>query len=157
MDDEFQYRYDLMKQEIDTLQNGIRTYDGMLFTIKGWAITIFSAFIFFAADKQQPAFLPFCAISVILFWLLDATYRTIQTVYINRYNEIERFLQGSEFSHAVKERNFKNFHIPNVGASFKVTGFKKYIGIFKIAFVYHNALLYVAMLILIALLKLVIK
>jgi len=50
MDDEFQYKFELLKQEMDNLQNGIRNYDGTLFTIKGWAITVFSAFIIFAAD-----------------------------------------------------------------------------------------------------------
>ncbi len=157
MNDEFQYRYDLLKQEIDILQEGIRQYDSALFTIKGWAITIFSAFIFFAADKRQPSFLILCAISVTLFWLFDSTYRSIQRIYIRRYNEIEQFLKSIEFSQAIKERDFKNFFIPNIGASFNVRGFKKYTEIFRVAFMYHNALLYVAMLVLIALIALIMK
>ena len=157
MNDEFQYRYDLLKQEIDVVQSGIRQYDGILFTIKGWAITIFSAFVFFAADKHQPKFLIFCTISVVLFWLLDSTYRSIQRIYIRRYNEIEQFLKSPEFSQAVKERDIKDFYIPNIGASFDVRGLKKYTDILRVAFMFHNALLYVVMLVLIALLALVIK
>lgn len=81
MDDEFQYKFKLMKQEIDNLQNGIRSYDSILFIIKGWAITVFTAFIFFAADKQRPLYLNICAVAVILFWFLDSIYKSIQLRY----------------------------------------------------------------------------
>lgn len=157
MDDEFQYKFELVKQEIDSLQSGIRSYDGILFTIKGWAITIFSTFIFFAADKKQPLFLLFCAIAIVLFWLLDSTYRSIQRIYIRRYNAIERYLQSLEFSQAIKERSFKDFYIPNTGASFNVKGITKYTEIFQVAFMYHNALLYISMLFLVVILSIFMK
>ncbi|MDY7079787.1 MAG: hypothetical protein SXV54_23120 [Chloroflexota bacterium] len=150
MDDKFEYKFELLKQEMDTLQSGIRTYDGTLFTIKGWAITIFSAFIFFAADKQKPIFLAFCAMAIMLFWLLDSIYRSMQRIYIFRYNEIERFLQSPDFSQAVAERSFNNFRVPNVGTSFDVKGKAKYIAIFQAGIMLHNALLYIAMLVLVA-------
>ena len=148
MNDEFQYKFELLKQEMDTLQSGIRTYDGTLFTIKGWAITIFSAFIFFAADKQKPIFLTFCAIAIVLFWLLDSIYRSIQRIYIKRYNQIERYLQSPEFTQAVEARSFKDFHVPNAGSGFTVAGKEKYIAIFQASFMFHNFLLYAVMLIL---------
>ncbi|NMF57481.1 hypothetical protein [Pseudanabaena yagii] len=140
MNDEFQYKFELVKQEIDLLQSGIRNCDSSLFTIKGWAITIFSTFIFFAADKKQPLFLLFCAMAIVLFWLLDSTYRSIQRIYIRRYNEIEHYLQSLEFSQAIKERNFRDFYIPKIGAGFNVKGIIKYTEIFQVAFMYHNAL-----------------
>ena len=157
MTDKFDYQFDLLKNEMDSLQSGIRNYDGTLFTIKSWSITIFSGFVFFAADKNNPAFLGFCAISIVLFWLLDSIYRSIQRVYTRRYNQIEQFLKSPEFDQAIKERDFKDFQIPNLGAGFYVSGIKRYTDIFKVAFMYHNALLYVSMLIIIGLLTQVIK
>jgi hypothetical protein len=41
MSTNFDYQFELLKFELDTLQQGIRTYDSILFIIKGWAITIF--------------------------------------------------------------------------------------------------------------------
>ncbi len=117
----FQYKLDLLKQEIDNLQNGIRGYDTVLLTVKGWTITIFSAVIFFAIDKQQAILFPFCAILVILFWLLDAFYRTIQGRLILRYHEIEKFLQSPEFDSAVADQSFGSFHIPNTYERFRTT------------------------------------
>jgi len=151
MNDEFDYKFDLLKQEIDNLQNGIRNYDTILFTIKGWAITIFSAFVFFAVDKGQMVFLAFCALAVVLFWLLDSIYRSIQRVYIRRYNDIERFLRSPEFGQALKERSFTSLHIPDTGESFHVARARKYLDILQVSFALQNAILYVVMLILIAL------
>ena len=149
MSDEFEYRFELLKQEMATLQDGIKTYDGILFTIKGWAITIFSAFIFFAADKQKPIFLVICAVAVMLFWLLDAIYKSIQGVYIHRYNQIEEFLRSPQFTKTIQERSFNDFSISRVGASFKVGREEKFKTIFRAALMLHNFVLYVAMLILI--------
>lgn len=149
MSDEFECQFDLLKQEMTTLQDGVKTYDGILFTIRGWVITIFSAFIFFAADKQKPIFLAFCAIAVLLFWLLDSIYKSIQKVYIHRYNDIERFLQSPDFTQAIQERSFGKFIVSNVGASFRVTGKDKLLSILRSGMMIHNGILYISMLILI--------
>ena len=49
MDNGFQFKLDLLKLEMDAVQNGVQTYDQDQFTIKRWAITVFSGFVFFAA------------------------------------------------------------------------------------------------------------
>jgi hypothetical protein len=94
MDDEFQYKFELLKEEMDNLQSGIRTD-------------------------------------------------------ISRYNEIERYLQSSEFAQAVAARSFEGFRVPNIGAGFDVKGKKKYVAILQTGIMLHNALLYVAMLVLV--------
>ena len=147
MNEVFECQFDLLKQEMGTLQEGMKTYDGIIFTIRGWAITVFSAFVFFAADKQKPIFLGLSAIAVILFWLIDAIYKSIQNVYIHRYNDIEKFLQSQEFIQAIQEQAFKNFAISQIGASFRqVTGKDKFHGIIHSALMFHNFVLYVSML-----------
>ena len=147
MNEVFEYQFDLLKQEMGTLQEGIKTYDSLIFTIRGWAITVFSAFVFFAADKQKPIFLGLSAIAVILFWLVDSIYKSIQHVYIHRYNHIEKFLQSPEFIQAIQERTFKNFAISQIGGSFRqVTGKDKFHKIVQTACMFHNFVLYVSML-----------
>lgn len=116
----FEYRLDLLKQEMETLQNGIRSYDTILFTIKGWAITIFSATTFFAIDKQRSLLYIFCAVSVVLFWLLDAVYESIQRILPQRYRRIEKFMQSEAFDQAVLDQSLGDFRVPDIQAGFAV-------------------------------------
>jgi len=146
MKDEFDYKFELLLKEIEVLQNGIRSYDSILFTIKGWAITIFSAFVLFASKEQQPTYLIFCAAAVILFWALDALNKSFQRRYIIRYNKIEHFLRRREFSEAIKKRSFKGFNLPDVGARVSVGRRAKKISPLRAAFYLHTFLPYLVML-----------
>ena len=150
MNDEFDYKFELLKQEMEILQNGIRAYDSNLFTIKGWAITIFSASVFFTAQAKQPVYLVFCAASILLFWIVDAVFKSAQRIYTSRYNKIEQFLQSPQFAQAVAERSFKDFIIPNVGSGFRLTTRKYWPAILQAAISLPTMLLYVAMLVLTA-------
>ena len=89
MEDLFSYRLSLLQKEMEMLQNGIRGYDSIVFTIKGWAITVFSAIILFAVDKQRPFLYLFCIASVLSFWLIDSYYKSTQNILISRYRKIE--------------------------------------------------------------------
>lgn len=149
IDDKFQYKFELLKQELETLHDYRRTYDGILFIIKGWAITVFSAFVLFTIDKQKPVILIFCAMAVILFWLLDSIYNNIQSVFILRYNQIEKFLKSPKFDEAIENRSFEDFQVPNIEAGFDSLLKNKYTVVLTTGIKFHNALLYVAMLILI--------
>lgn len=113
MTDLFAYQLELLKQEMDMLQNSIRGYDSMLFTIKGWAITIFSGIVLFAVDKQKPVLYLFCIASVLAFWLIDAFYKSTQNLLIKRYRKIEILLQSPDFETVMINRTFGNFQIPH--------------------------------------------
>ena len=150
MNDEFDYKFELLKQEMEILQNGIRTYDSNLFTIKGWAITVFSAAIYFSLQARRPVYLVLSAASVLLFWMVDAVFKTVQRIYISRYNKIEQFLQSPQFAQAVAERSFKDFIIPDVSGGFHLRTSKMWPAILQAAIVLPTMLLYVAMLVLTA-------
>src|SRR5687768_8128939 len=85
----FQTKFELLKKEMDAVQGGIASYGEVQFKIKGWAITIFSAFVFFALEHDQPALLLACTGVVLLFWLLDGFYKGLQEVYLDRAMEIQ--------------------------------------------------------------------
>lgn len=78
MENLFSCQLELFKKEMEMLQNAIRGYDTILFTIKGWAITVFSAMVLFAVDKQKPYLYWFCIASVLAFWFIDAFYKDTQ-------------------------------------------------------------------------------
>lgn len=152
MSDVFQYGFDLLKQEIDNLQTGIYSYDKILFTIKGWAITIFAGFVSFAVQRAEPALLIFASIVAILFWILDGLFKSIQRVYIRRYNQIEEYLRSERFVDALNAQSFGDMDFPKIGASFRVGTKQKYFDVIKAMFLLHTALLYISMLGIIAML-----
>jgi hypothetical protein len=124
MDDNFKFKFELLKQEMDSVQKGIHTYGQLQFTIKGWAITLFSGFVIFALDKDMWVILVVGAAVVIFFWFLDASFKGLQKVYLDRAKKIERFLQKVE--PAKGERAFENFRVPNTESGFnRLKGWKK--------------------------------
>ena len=130
------------------LQNGIRGYDSIVFTIKGWAITVFSAIILFAIDKQKPFLYLFCIASVLSFWLIDAYYKSTQNILISRYRKIETFLQGDSFEKAMADRNFGDFLIPYFQEGFNVRKVQRLCWLLYAALQFHTYSLYAFLLLL---------
>jgi hypothetical protein len=92
--DEFQFKVDMLKHEMDAVQEGIRTYGQVQFTIKGWAVTVFTGALAFALDKNEYRLFFLCVIAVLLFWVLDSIFKSIQEVYIIRATKIEEKLRN---------------------------------------------------------------
>ncbi|MGA7952114.1 MAG: hypothetical protein WCA07_01210 [Gloeobacterales cyanobacterium] len=148
MEDLFSYRLSLLQKEMEMLQNGIRGYDSIVFTIKGWSITVFSAIILFAVDKQKPFLYLFCIASILSFWLIDAFYKSTQNILINRYRKIEIFLQGSDFETAMAERSFGSFLTPHFQEGFSMRRSQRLHWLLKAALQFHTYSLYALLLIL---------
>lgn len=149
MEDLFSYRLSLLQKEMEMLQNAIRGYYSILFTIKGWAITAFSAIILFAVDKQKPFLYLLCIASVLSFWWIDAFYKSTQNILISRYGKIEVFLRGADFEKAMTDRNFGSFLIPHFAEGFNVMRNQRLRSLFQAAFQFHTFLLYAFLLILV--------
>jgi hypothetical protein len=150
MKDEFDYKFDLLMKEIDMLQGSIRAFQTTLFMIKGWAITTYSAIVLFALKEHQPRMLWFCGAMVLLFWVLDATFRKFQRTSSIRYYKIEHFLRTG-FSTAVKQRNFEGLiHIPDIAGSvsFSNAERRRRTAPWRGAFHWNTMFLYLAMLLL---------
>lgn len=146
MRDEFEYKYDLLLKEIDLLQSGIQNHDVLVFTIKGWAVTGFSAFAFFAARERTPIYLGIGALTVVLFWGLEAFFKSFQRKFILRSNEIERFLRSDAFSKAIEKRDFGDFTIPDIRAKVSVKQVFWKSSPFRTAIFLHTASMYLVML-----------
>ncbi|HEX8682211.1 MAG TPA: hypothetical protein VF707_07855 [Ardenticatenaceae bacterium] len=150
--DEFHYKFELLKQEIDELQAAIRSYDALTFVIRGWATTFFSAFIVFIIDKREASFFLTCLLAITLFWLIDAVYRGLQREYINRTKKIEEFLNDSPaFNKAISTGDFGSFQVPNLAGSFKEkTRWEIVEGLVKEVRLLHNSVLYLSMFVIVA-------
>lgn len=150
--DFFDYQYELLLKEVDILQSAIREYDKTLFTIKGWAITIFSAFVFFIAEKGKPELLGLAALSMILFWVLDAIYKSFQRRFIYRYLYLEAFLRTG-LAEALKIRTMP-ITLPDVRYEKTVPTEPLKVAVLDMMRHWNTSMLYVAMLSLLALLGL---
>lgn len=133
---------------MEMLQNSIRGYDSIVFTIKGWAITVFSGIILFAFDKQKPLLYLFCVGTILSFWLIDSYFKSTQNILIKRYRDIESFLRSTEFETAIAERSLGDFKVPHFQAYFNVSKVKRFQYLFEAASQFYTYSLYVFLLIL---------
>jgi hypothetical protein len=111
MKDEFKYRLELLKQEMKTAQNGIKTYNEAQFKVKSFALPLLAGFLTFAMDKHRPIFLLSSVVIVILFWIQDAYFQSIQKVYMDRAREIEKIFLSAEFSEAFTKESLSDLSI----------------------------------------------
>jgi hypothetical protein len=150
MKNEFDYRFDILMKELDIIVSSIRSYDSILFRIKSWAVTIFSGFVLFAAKDHSSVYISFGALAVILFWCIDAQNKSIQRMFITRYNKIEHFLRSSQFKKAVESKSFSDLVLPDITGHLSVSDRDKKINALKAAIMWHTAFPYLSMLIILA-------
>ena len=78
------------------LQKVIEDFDGRALTIKAWSVTFSLVTIagFFAT--QKPAVLMVACFSALLFWYIEASWKTFQYAYYDRAWEIEEYFRGKK-------------------------------------------------------------
>lgn len=157
----FDYQFDLVLKEIEVLHSGIRNFDSTFIKIKSWAITTFSAFIFFSIRESKPVFFLIAAIVILLFWIVEAQHKRFQRQYIVRYNQIEHQLRAN-LPTLISSKDFNSLTtVPDVKGfnTYSKLGkeetYKKLTGLSRAAFYWHTSLLYVAMLILLTIITLI--
>ena len=72
---------DKIKYKLDIVQNEKKRYGQIQFTVKGWAITVFSAICTISIKDSKLDLLLLAALSVTLFRILDAIFKGLQTIY----------------------------------------------------------------------------
>jgi hypothetical protein len=150
--DLFDYKYDLLKEEISTLQSSISEYDKILFTIKGWAITVFSGFIFLIASEEDHRvfFIAMAALAIALFWSLGLIYKTYQQRFLSRYNFIEKYLHR-DLQDAIRTRNLA-IPVPDINGRVSVGIVSLPKATLKAARLWHMSLIYAVMLVMLVIL-----
>jgi hypothetical protein len=82
--DEAEAKLVLLQAELAGLQDGIRSFDTILFQVKGWCVTTSLAAAGFAAAGQHKSLLLVSAIAILGFWLVDCQFKTTQRLYLNK-------------------------------------------------------------------------
>ncbi|MCP4179625.1 MAG: hypothetical protein GY756_17845 [bacterium] len=141
-------KIELLKQERDLLQGIILKQNDIIFKIKGWSITLFSALVFFAADKNKLSFLIISTFAVMLFLLLDATYSHIQRIFINKSRKVQQLLQSENLVESLKSQSLEVLLLAGEGESLDIDAKTKFIGILNEIRLFHNSFLYLIMFVL---------
>lgn len=91
-------KIDLAKAEYLQLQTIIDAFDSRAFTIKAWSVSFSLAAVAGAfATHADPLFLV-AALSALLFWVVEANWKLIQTSFYDRCDELEEFFAGKNDS-----------------------------------------------------------
>jgi hypothetical protein len=116
--DEIEARFDLLKSEREAIQAGIRNYDVLSFQIKGWCITIATAGSGVAISSHDRALVSVGLAATVCFYLVDAYFRSLQGVFIDRDDFIEAQLKRTSVEGALSDRDA--LHIPWLSHSFRL-------------------------------------
>lgn len=147
MQDVFSFRIEILKKELDTIDNAMRKIDDIGNNIKNWAIITWAGSISIIITKPMMySYILFTALLPILFMLTDAHWRKIQRRFAYRQQEIGDFLNSKELDFAFKERKL-NFTImdPIAKGSSSKNDFKNFMSILRILSYPTVSLVYVGL------------
>ncbi|MDF1697802.1 MAG: hypothetical protein P1U56_18285 [Saprospiraceae bacterium] len=113
--DAFNYKLDLLKWELSTINEVIARMDNMAQTTKNWAILIWAGTVSLALgndDANLRSIILFCtAIIPILFWMIDTFFRRLQRRSAYRMDKIKEFVNSPDYDAAFKQKSFEKFEI----------------------------------------------
>ncbi len=96
-------KYTLLVKELDLIDSSIRQMDDITKGIKEWSIGTWTASIGFSlVTDELKTYIALTAIIPFLFWLVDASYRRVQSQFIDRHGEIQSFINSNEFESFVR-------------------------------------------------------
>jgi hypothetical protein len=119
VDYETSAQLELLKVELASIQGGIRGLDTILFQIKGWCVTICVAVAGVALATKSPELLLVAAGAIIGFWLVDAHYKAVQRVFIERDTHIEVCLKGRKPIEVLRSGDLT---VPGLASGFQFSG-----------------------------------
>lgn len=88
-------RLDLLREEYLHLQSTIEAFDERALSIKAWSVTFSLTAIAGAFASTSPAVLSLAGVSAVLFWILEALWKTFQDGYLGRARALERWFAAT--------------------------------------------------------------
>ena len=76
------------------LQKVIEDFDGRVITIKAWSVTFSLVAIAGSFASHNSAVLIVSCVSALLFWFIEANWKTFQYAYYERSDDIEEYFRG---------------------------------------------------------------
>lgn len=88
-------RISLLKDEYFQLQKVVEDYDARALVIKAWSVTFSAAGLVTAYLQEERMLLLIASLSALVFWIVEALWKTNQQAYYPRVHEIESFFQNA--------------------------------------------------------------
>jgi hypothetical protein len=89
---------EFLREEYFHLQKTVEDFDQRTLLIKGWSVTASLGAIGLAFSENVPELLPVAAASALLFWVIEALWKSFQQAYYPRIKAIENHLRGTDHS-----------------------------------------------------------
>lgn len=116
-EDLFDFKKELLKDEINVIHSKINTYNDLSFKIKGWAVTIWSGFIAYGTQNKDYLVILASLPALITFWTLDAYFKQYQRRSMFRMGRIEKFFDSKQEDYSLKsafeKEDFGSFPVPD--------------------------------------------
>ncbi len=115
-----EYRLELLKQEIDLINQKINHFDILRNRTKQMAITLWIAAVGFSLTKNEHLILNLSIIIPIPFWIQESYYHAYQEGFISRFWAITEFLRDGRYLVKDNEEAFLSKHFENEEGSFPI-------------------------------------
>ena len=105
-----EFQLDLLKWELESVSNTIRQIDSMSNSVKNWAVIAWGCALGLAF--YQPSFHPYIWVTCFLpmiFWLVDARWRKVQSKAIYRAQKISDYLNSGNLKTSFEVGSLQNF------------------------------------------------
>ena len=104
------FQLDLLKWELDSLSHTIRQIDSMSNNVKNWAVICWGCAIGLTFYKTEfHSYLWITTFLPIIFWLVDARWRKIQSKAIYRAQKISDYLNSGNLKTSFEMGSLQNF------------------------------------------------
>lgn len=118
MTDFFEKKYQVLMKEWQISSDSIGRLDNIVFTIRGWAITVSTGSIAYSYTTKDPFACVLVVLPIMVLWLLDSLFKAFQNHFISRNREIEAYLSSPRFQQDFETRNPPDIAIPAMAAKF---------------------------------------
>ncbi len=105
-----------LRQEYFHLQKTVEDFDQRALTIKAWSVTVSMAGVGAAITQKAPILLLLSAGSALLFWVIEALWKSFQLAYYHRIRTIEGYMRGE---------GSEDFTVPDVNRAWSI-GWRQY-------------------------------
>ncbi len=143
----FEYQFDLLKSELTLINAIIRQMDDIGKSIKNWAIVVWIASVgWFISTPTLRYYFWITAILPLVFWIVDASFRSVQRKFIFRMDEISEFLNDSRFNQSYKQGRFVDFKILDLRIGWTdLSNYKIFKNALRVMFLFTVAGLYLGL------------
>lgn len=149
-------RLELLKSHLERSDVSIRAFDDHLYKIKGFAVTTCSAATLFAIQQDRTVMFLIAGLAAAGFWVLDASTRRVQRIFINRSSELEKFFREMDYTQVDKETAEQLHRLRTIPETFLATRRRNGLVVLKEMVRPGAAYLYVATLVLVTLIAILI-